>query len=262
MFSQFKFHADAYAASGVITSPTPHSIEVQAASTLPVTGGTSTARVENFKYEGQNGKVLTFSSGYTQVLGYYNDAEKAWLTSVTSTVENLNILDVVTADKIVARVSSKHTGDGEPSIVLVGSHFENLVIAGHPVIPNLIVDAIDRCDTFSSMASAYQNDAQFRALFGRVSLPGLGSGPASKTIPMTKDGMIGCTLVDGIQCPTSPQLGQLNTVVVVPQFGTIHLAELLVQSGERRLTMLRVELGTPPSGTISAGGGGSNGRGY
>ena len=262
MFSQFKFHADAYAASGVITSPTPHSIEVQAASTLPVTGGTSTSRVENFAYEGQNGKVLTFSSGYTQILGYYNDAEKAWLTSVTATVENLNILDVVTADKIVARVSSKHTGDGEPSILLVGSHFENLIIAGHPVNLNLATDAIDRCDTYSGMANAYRGDDQFRALFGRLSLPGLGAGPASKTIPMSKDGMIGCTLVDGIQCPTSTQIGQLNTVITIPQFGVIHLAELLIQADERRLTMLRVELGTPPSGTISAGGGGSNGRGY
>lgn len=262
MFSQFKFHADAYAASGVITSPTPHSIEVQAASALPVTGGTSTSRVENFQYEGQNGKVLTFSSGYTQILGYYNEAEKAWLTSVTATVENLNILDVVTADKIVARISSKHTGDAEPSIILVGSHFENLVIAGHPVQPNLIVDAIDRCDTYSALVGAFERDAQFRALFERVSLPNLGAGPGSKTIPMSKDGMIGCTLVDGIQCPSSTQINQSNTTIAIPQFGAIHLAELLVQSGERRLTMLRVELGTPPSGTISAGGGGTNGRGY
>ncbi len=262
MISQFKFHADAYAASGVISSPTPHTIEVQAAATLPVTGGTSTARVENFAYEGQNGKVLTFSSGYTQVLGYYNDADKSWLTSVTSTVENLNILDVVTASKIVARISSKHTGEGEPSILLVGSHFENLMIAGHPVQLNLAIDAIDRCDTYSALANAYQSDEQFRALFSRIALPGLGAGPGSKTVPMSKDGMIGCTLVDGIQCPSSTSIGQHNTAISIPQFGVIHLAELLVQSGERRLTMLRVELGTPPSGTISAGGGGSNGRGY
>ncbi len=262
MFSQFKYHADAYAASGVITSPTPHSIEVQAASTLPVTGGTSTARVENFTYEGQNGKVLAFSSGYTQILGYYNDAEKSWLTSVTATVENLNILDVVTADKVVARISSKHTGDGEPSILLVGSHFENLVIAGHPVVVNLAVDSIDRCDTYSALTAAYQRDDAFRALFSRLTLPGLGAGPGSKTIPMSKDGMIGCTLVDGIQCPTSTQIGQSNTVIAIPQFGVIHLAELLIQPDERRLTMVRVELGTPPSGTVNAGGGGSNGRGY
>src|SRR5579863_7018750 len=208
MFSQFKYHADAYAASGVITAPTPHSIEVQAASTLPVTGGTSTARVDNFTYEGENGKVLAFTSGYTQILGYYNDAEKSWLTSVTATVENLNILDVVTADKIVARISSKHTGDNEPSILLVGSHFENLVIAGHPVVVNLAVDSIDRCDTYSALTSTYQRDDAFRALFSRLTLPGLGPGPGSKTIPLVKDGMIGCTLVDGIQCSTSTQISQ------------------------------------------------------
>jgi hypothetical protein len=49
---------------------------------------------------------------------------------------------------------------------------------------------------------------------------------------------------------SSPQVGH---AITIPNFGSIFLAELFVTHGAYDLTMLRLELGCPVSGTVSAG---------
>jgi len=47
--------------------------------------------------------------------------------------------------------------------------------------------------------------------------------------------------------------GRHGHALVVPHFGTIHLAEILVEHGRKSLTMLRVELGSPVEGRLLVG---------
>ena len=62
----------------------------------------------------------------------------ASVTLATSVVENLNILNVVTADRVVAQISTTHFPDQYvPEVTFLGTHFENLRIARHKVIPIL-----------------------------------------------------------------------------------------------------------------------------
>ena len=63
-----------------------------------------------------------------------NPKDDTYNSSVTATIEGLNILDMVTADRIVARVTSKQRLDEEePTILSIGSRIENLRIAGCPI---------------------------------------------------------------------------------------------------------------------------------
>ena len=42
-----------------------------------------------------------------------------------------------------------------------------------------------------------------------------------------------------------------QNLVVVPNFGRIFIGELLITAGSKRLTMLRLELGSPVGGCIA-----------
>src|SRR5215831_8902264 len=98
----FFYHALASGVSGRITAPFQDLIEVQAASALPHTGGYSAARVENFRYK----EILSFRSSTTLTIGSFSEDKRKYNTLATTTVEGLNILDAVTADRIVARLAS------------------------------------------------------------------------------------------------------------------------------------------------------------
>ena len=101
------FNGHGHALSGHITHPFDHQIEVQAGMSLPTTGGIGHARVENFRFR----EYASFSAAYTYVAGSKHGRDR-YTTLVTSVVENLNILDVVTADRVVARLASHHFVNG------------------------------------------------------------------------------------------------------------------------------------------------------
>lgn len=132
------FHAEAHVLHGSLTLPLVQEIEKQAYSRLPEEGGYISQQANDYRLEG----VISFKSAYTQVAG--NPASKpgrAWSTLSTSVVEGLNILDVVTADRVVAQVSLDHPADGYiPFVTFLGTRFENLRIAGHPVDLDLDLD--------------------------------------------------------------------------------------------------------------------------
>jgi len=134
----FHYHASAHALSGELTRPVQRVIEVQAGISLPSTGGVGSTRVENFRVD----EVVSFKRGYTHVSGSVKDEtdKKIYTTHATAAVEGLNILDVVTADRIVARLSSSYQDPPperpvpyEGKVLLLGSKFENLSIAGYQV---------------------------------------------------------------------------------------------------------------------------------
>jgi hypothetical protein len=56
-----------------------------------------------------------------------------------------------------------------------------------------------------------------------------------------------------------PELRVYGNVIVVPQFGTIHLGEVILKNYEREVTMLRLDLGCPTAaatvGPTGSGGG-------
>src|SRR5260370_37233078 len=125
----FHYHACAHAFSGSFTRPFTEIIDVQAPSALPIIGGHGSSRVENFQFR----EFVSFRKGYTHVSGAHQADDDSNKTLVTSTVEGRNIMDIVTADRIVARLYSKHHRDEKEGFVsMVGSRFENLLIADCP----------------------------------------------------------------------------------------------------------------------------------
>jgi hypothetical protein len=250
MEKRFLYHGEAVAASGVITLPFQEVIDIQASVSLPTSGGYGSSRVDGFKYR----ELLSFASAHSVVIGAYSNADKAWQTLATTTIEKLDVMGVVTADRIVARITSKHPVNGaEPSIIPLGSSFENLRIAGVPVAVDLATDLFTTLGTFTGLQKAYASDAKSLDPMLMVASDG-------KTLPQSKAGMCGVTLVRG--CGYRDKANVTKNAIKVEHFGTVYLAEMYVDGNARRLTMLRIEMGCPVEGGMDFGAVGGNGVPY
>ncbi len=169
----------------------------------------------------------------TYVSGHWQDEEVA-VTSATTVIENLNILDFLHADRIVARLTSEHRkGKREGHIIALGSTFENLRIAGHKVNVILRHDLLLKCETFEDLRKRLATDKK------------------SGKIAAIDEGAALCSLVEKIETDL-PGVDPNNHVFSVPHFGTISLAEVFATEGTRTLTMLRLHLGSPDGATLTS----------
>jgi hypothetical protein len=273
---QFHYHASAHALSGELTRPVQRLIEVQAGISLPSTGGAGSSSVENFRVD----EVVSFRRGYSQVSGSIKRETNKIIhtTHAAAAVEGLNILDVVTADRIVARLSSSFEvpPPGGPSptegkVLLIGSKFENLRIAGYLVDVELDHELFLELGTFSSVRNTWKlKDSKLRQMSGETHKA---FGLDDKVLPdrLEPDGGMFTSIVKEVHFkdpgfgkhqgefkhPGVERLGRHAYHVV--DFGKIFLGEVLCQHGRKTLTMLRVELGCPNGGSFIAAEGSSNG---
>jgi hypothetical protein len=238
----YHYNAHGHGFSAHIRRPFDHLIDVQAASSLPTIGGHGSSRVDDFKFK----QLISFKSAYSYVSGSQDPATGHYTTLVTATVEGLNIQDVVTADRLVARLTTEHPEDHpEPHMVLLGSKFENLQIAGCRVEVELDHDRFLRLDTFLAFLKELETNAQFR----KMALDPFETGHAVK--PPDAHGVLLCSLVKEMET-ACPGVARRGHCFVVPHFGKIFLAEVLARHATRTLTMLRLELGCPVSNTATA----------
>ena len=242
----FHYNASAHAFSGHFTRPVQHLIEVQAPTALPTIGGVGSSRVENFKFN----EYVKFTAGYTHVAGSEQreifkggkgeiEEKVTYTTLVTATIENLNILDVVTADRVVSRISSYYVrGAPESHFSFLGSKFENLHIGGCKADVTLNDDFFVKYKTFAGVRKDLGKGGEFKRM---------AEDPFQTGTPIhLKDGheVILCSLVKKMKTD-APDVTTQAHAFVIPQFGRVYLAEAIIDECKRTLTMLRLELGSP-----------------
>jgi len=256
----YHYHAGAHALSGHLTRPLEHVIEVQAGTTLPTTGGHGSSRIEDFRFN----EMVSFDAAYSQVSGSEKKVENGntiHTTLATSVVEGLNILDVVTADRVVARLSSSYDLGDESRILVLGSRFENLRIAGFKIEVVLHHELILELNSFEKVIVEFGKNGEFWKMAHAPVAPG--ESPKKLPAKVEKHGVVRCSMVKELQpekCPGIVRHGHYGHVLVVPDFGKIHLAEILFEYGRKTLTMLRIELGSPNGGALTVTEATSNGR--
>jgi hypothetical protein len=263
----YLYNAHGYGFGGRIDRPFQHVLDVHAGASLPTEGGYEVSRKENFRLN----ETISYSAAHTVVAGSRNEKDGSYTTLASSTIEGLNILDMVTADRIVARVASKQLiTEDEPTITPIGSHFENLRIAGCPLEVELDTDLFNHFGTFESFRKAYEGDQQYRERMQAVFLWGKPKFDvpdflrerynwfAGDKFPASK-GIVLCSLVKGFKACCG-ELKIYGNVIEVPQFGKVYLGEVMLKQYERQVTMLRLELGSPTAGATvgpTTGGGGT-----
>lgn len=244
---RYVYHAHGHALSGQFDRPFTDTVGAQSAASLPITGGHGSASVKDFSYK----NLLSFKAANTQVTGSQDESGNH-TSMVSICVEGLNVMDVVTADRIVARIACHHQpGDDEPSTAISGSHFDNLKIAGTPVTVDIDHDLFQRIDTFDATLKEIDKNKHFK----QKALDPFYTGKLLKK--PAREGTLLCSCVGSLTAvPGTTQEGHWY---VVPQFGTVYLGEVVSQFQKRRLTMLRIELGSPVHGVVTALDGQGNG---
>jgi hypothetical protein len=251
--TKFLYHAEAVGASGRITLPVDELIEIQAATALPMSGGAGTARSENFRHR----NILSFDRAESSVVGSYSAKDLAHGTASSVMVEGVNILNVVTCDRLVMRLTSKHDeAGGEASFIIHGSYFENLRIAGHRFDLPLATDLFSEYSTWGKLTDAFQRDDKARKEIGGLSLV----EPSGNALPESK-GMLGMSLARGLD-KLPGGLTRNGQGIYVPHFGTVYLGQFYISPAMRRLTMLHVELGCAVEGCTGLGSGAGNGSSW
>lgn len=136
-----EYHAEAHALAGNIVLPLEQDITPHALTTVPAKGGYRAQQAQEYRLE----TIISYGRAHTQVAGHKETVKKGggWNTLATAVVEDLNILNIVTADRVVAQIHTHHYEDSYvPRISFLGTHFQNLRIAGHLVEIDLDVEII------------------------------------------------------------------------------------------------------------------------
>ena len=279
--SQYMYHASAFSISAEFDRPKKHSLSPQASTLLGSHGGHNTQRVSGYKADG----LISFKEAYSEVAGSYDECNGMHTTYALSVLEGVNVADMLTADRVVARMAVYYNADGksEASYDIIGSYYENLRIAGHPVEIKLATNVFHDNDTYSKVATAHQKNVTDDWLVG------------SKLIDLKKDELDDLenkyNALSGIseavkECNEkkgrpadrgsywfspanhfdwkksggSPEILGFGSIICIPKFGVIRLAEMTVQRHSRTLRMFRVQMCSTGHGTTEGGssGGGSN----
>jgi hypothetical protein len=203
--------------------------------------------------------IISFKSGHTRVIGtqiknkkdiFGNDHE-GWVTLATAVVEGFNVVDIVTADRVVAQVSTEHpmTGGHVPKVTFLGTRFENLQIGGYPIEVELDLGICgdkpdgdrsylsDDCflgrveQQLSSVAGtkgfpkglAKEYDAKIAHIDDLKSRSNGGAKGKRNGYPKVQ-----CSIVKSIGPIPIPGVKTFGNLIFIPNFGTVALGELEV----------------------------------
>jgi hypothetical protein len=251
------FNAESNSLGGFIDKPIQKVVPAQASASLPSVGGHVTHSTAAFSFEG----VVSCTSSYSRVSGRHHEKDGSPCTLVTSVVEGLNLLEVVTADRIVAQISMEHPANGGPPVVsFTGSRFEGLKIGGHDAAltlnPSLreggsgtdpiswpLFQKTGRQQAAKLLKSAQNSGAAYQWVVDRY-------GWLVPTREPKAPGFILCSLVDGVD-PAVPGKS-FGHVLDIPSLGKVVFGEVMVFPASVHLTMIRAELGSPTSGGFTA----------
>jgi hypothetical protein len=256
------YHAEAYVLKGELKQPVERPIEEYGRVVLEHTRreGLFTQSVGETNIEG----LISFRRGHTRVAGalvkqktdIFGNDHAGWVTLSTAALEGYNVEDIVTADRVVAQLSTQHpmVNGHVPRANFLGTRFENLRIGGYPVEVELdltfcgakpegdrtylqdggfldrvhrqldnIVDTDDLPESLEKKyvaEIAYIDDLKQRAKDGTKT----GANGGENGYPKLR-----CSLVKKIKLPVEiPGVRTFGNAIFIRDFGTVYLGELEV----------------------------------
>lgn len=274
------YFAEADVLSADLKLPLKEKIAPRVQVKLPSNGRYQFKKANSFRFKG----IISYHSAYAQVAGHPSSKSDGFATLATAVVEGLNVLDVVTADRVVAQISTVHPvfGTGQvPSVTFLGTRFENLRIGGHEVTVTRNLEILgpkpagDKSyfeDSGVQSRISQQNDKIATA----TSLPAWVAAAYPKGRPaLNAKGELECSLIDSVAAEPGVSYGgtSFGHVIDVPHFGKIFLAELKVTREPSKnpklvadkyrfhLTMIRLEMGCLAQGSAAVAPVDTNGSG-
>jgi len=273
------YSAEANVFSANLEQPIQEDIAPTAMLSLDKIGGYKYQPAGKLQVQG----LISYRSGYSQVAGHPSSKRDGFTTLATAVVEDLNILDVITADRIVGQISTTHpVYDYDkrfghvPSVTFLGTRFDNLRISGHKVEVernlHILGPRPERDRSYFEDDNVFKRLAhQFANIHRTPDLPDWASEDlAWNEDEVRNNGEMKLSLVNSISGAPGTTFGH---VIDLPHFGKIFLGELTVKREKTQdpkkepdrysfhLNMVRTKLGCLAHGDATAVALDSNGTG-
>ena len=263
----FYFNAAANSFGGFLEAPFRY-VPTPCSVSLSPTGGKATTEAKGFNFE----DGIKARAAYTHVSGRPTQQNGPWTQRVVSVVEELSLLDRITADRLVAQafIEQPAAGDRPRKISFAGTHYSNLRIDGKLITPVLDTTLLPE---HHRDVDAYNQDAIFKPELEWPALTDFARSQGAKRLAnedipdwgrqrfgwitadaagnASSEGYTLCSLVNSIE--GVPEGQTFGHSIELPDFGRIFLAEVTVLPYSAHLTMLRTELGCKVAGQVSAG---------
>jgi len=242
--------ASALALRGEMKGPFRWTLQPQVVATLPAGGGSSSRR--RGRFDAVTG--ASFESAEARVEGG-RSGDGAYETLARVTIEGLDLMGLVTADRIVAQV--RGLGPADPArpflaqagtetwdapFTPAGTEIVNLRVLDAPVSFGSHVAALGEAGTLRGLERRLASDAALRAVGERNGWGGSTDGDEAVTVPLFGD--LRVEMAD---------LSPAGCRILIPELGVLHLGEYSLRPGWRRLTMVRLELKGRLQGELAAG---------
>jgi hypothetical protein len=285
---RFFFGGHAIPVAGRIRRPRDYPIMPVAANTVPVTGGRAESRVGRQTIE----DLISFDEAYSSVDGDYEDRAEAVRYTHGNHADNrlptrtvvqcgLRGLSIVvrgpqsehrlTADHIEVQITSRGRVRGVPgnSVTIDHAILQGLALDGHGLYVDLRDKMFSENDTKDKLCRCYETDENFfresAHMFidpgPRPAKTGVAKPNGRKRKTPEAGGIIACTLISKIDWTGNPhpEAKIAANRITFPDFGVIYLGECTVTLNSRRVTMMRINFGSPDGGDGSFGEAESNG---
>ena len=274
---RFVFRGNAAAIGGRISRPKELVIEAGGASSLPVVGGRSVGKLPRTKF----GDYVSLQSAATSAEGVFDDQKQTreltfgrvreeTLTSTTTVSVDVRGLAVANDPALrigelrATMIGTSPRVSGEPSIKPGEISITGVEVGGHSLVVELDAELFARYDTRAKLLAA-SDDPKFSDQHG----PHFLIPPASKGQPdgrrlLIANGTIYGTLVKRLrwQGRAFPSAKIDHHLVVAPGLGRLYFGEIFIGAFSRRLTLVRMALGSPVGGSVAAGEIETNGSWY
>jgi hypothetical protein len=238
---------EAFALTGKITAPAPaRIIDKQAVSG---SGGKRYSLEADYRLNG----IVSHNGARSEVDGRRCELDDVnHETTVTVSVDHLNVYGFLTADRIAIRLVCRHRREGgEPRISLEGSVIGNLRIAGNAI--DVVRSPASRAETMPELQHIFRSDEAARDHLVRAGL----RGARGQKIRLPRFGSALPTdngLIDVGMFTTSSATYGFGTRLVWREFGEVIIGRVLFGRGRRKVTMLAVNMQTESvEGAIEVG---------
>jgi hypothetical protein len=274
------YHAQAQLLRGHLERPIDQAIEPLGAISLdgPMEGHFA-RRTENVSIEG----LISFARGETRVSGARSLKDNGWVTLATSMLEGLNVFEIFTADRLVSQVSTNHAyKDGHfPRVTFVGTQIQNFRVGGFPAELKLnlgiggdkpagdkshfkdpkflrgVEEQTEKIAEARGLPKELKDEYDERLAYIKTLISDGNAGEKGGHKPIT------CSLVQSIGEIPIPGVQSFGNVLLIPEFGTVRLAEIEVgeKAGSKNgrpnvyftFTAATMKLGCVGDGSLAAG---------
>jgi hypothetical protein len=268
---RYVFHSHAAAFGGRIVRPKDIVLEAGGASALLVTGGRSVAKLERTQFD----EFFTVESANTLAEGSFEDtkalievthrrAQEQALAAVSRARTEVNGLAIgrkprLSIGRIRAELTNRSAGHSGQPWFRIGKDtvIDGISIEGFKLVVELNIRPFTQCDTHAKILAAV-DDKKFLTKSGESLFMskrfGGESTPAFRKL-VRAGNTVYATIVKSIRWDGKPfpKSEIHDNMVVLPGFGRVFFGELLIAEFSRRLTMVRMALGSDAGGSASAG---------